>query len=126
MILNEIQNKDTLMEYQIFWFAAIFEEHLMESTRASNILSKLFEHRSATAVSKAKLLEIPDRRFGLQDLRNEYLATGQSDWLAWASAVGSVTLTPIARNHRLKYFRQASTMNDLVGKVVSKLPSKKK
>jgi hypothetical protein len=39
-------------------------------------------HRAAMTLSKARLLEIPDRRFGLQDLRNEYLANGQSDWLA--------------------------------------------
>ena len=120
MIVDLVKSEDHLMEYQLFWFGAILEEHLMGTSKASALISLLFNHRSATIVTKAKILENPDLRFGLPELRNEYLMSGQSDWLAWASAVGSRNLKPITRNHRLKYFGNSSQLNHLIATIMLK------
>src|SRR5208283_3455101 len=120
MILEEADTRDCLMEFQLFWFGAILEDHLMQSSKASILISVLFNHRSATSITKAKILEIPDVRFGLPELRNEYLKSGQSDWLAWASAVGSRSLSTASRNYRLKYFGNSSPMNHLIATIMLK------
>jgi hypothetical protein len=120
ILLDEANEQGRLMEFQLFWFAAILEEYLMDTSKASTLISILFNHRSATSITKAKILEIADVRFGLPDLRNEFLVSGQSDWLAWSSAVGSRALKPISRNHRLKYFGNSSNMNHLVATIMSK------
>lgn len=116
-VLNE---SECLMEFQLFWMGAILEDYLMPTTRASALITTLFNHRSATSITRAKILEIPDARFGLPELRHEYLMGGQSDWLAWSSAVGTRFLNHISRNHRLKYFGNASQMNHLVASIIFK------
>lgn len=120
MILERIRTQYHLIEFQLFWFGAILEDHLMQTSKTSALISELFNHRSATSITKAKILEIVDLRFGLQELRSEFLANGQSGWLAWSSAVGSLSLQPISRNHRLKYFGNSSQMNHLISTVLLK------
>ena len=119
MILSEVRSRERLAEFQLFWFGAILEDYLMQTSKASALISVLFNHRSATSITKAKILEISDSRFGLPELRNEFLVSGQSDWLAWASAVGSRSLKPVSRNHRLKYFGNSSPINHLIAKILS-------
>ncbi|TPI19779.1 antiviral reverse transcriptase Drt5 [Mesorhizobium sp. B4-1-1] len=120
MILSLAKRLDSMSESQLFWFCAILVDELMGSSKASALISVLFNHRSATAITKAKILEVADIRFGLQDLRNELLANGQSDWLGWASAVGSRVLNPSSRNHRLKYWAKGSNMNHLIATIILK------
>ena len=107
-------------EFQLFWLACILEERLLETRRASEIIDKMYNHSNATVISKAKILEIPDRRYGLLELRDHHLGAGQSDWLAWASAVGHRKLRKADRRHRLGYFAKASNYNKLVFDIVSK------
>lgn len=78
----------------------------------------LYEHPNATDISRAKILEIPDKRFGLADLREEQLRTGQSDWRAWTAAIGARIHPKAQRNQLLKYFRKSSPMNRFIGEFV--------
>lgn len=121
MVLNFAKQHDRMPESQLFWLGAILADELMSTSKASALIAVLNNHRSATVITRAKLLEIPDLRYGLQDLRNEQLANGQSDWLGWASAVGSRALKPASRNHRLTYWGKASTLNQLVASIVLKI-----
>jgi len=89
---------------------------------AGDLLIALFEHAEATPISQAKILEIAENRFGMPDLRTNYLRSGQSDWLAWAAAVGSRSVNKAQRNHVLKYFKNASMMNRLISDCVRALP----
>ncbi|MET4790921.1 hypothetical protein ABIF64_003099 [Bradyrhizobium japonicum] len=68
--------------------------------------------------------EIPlaDQLFGLTELRETHLKDGTSDWLAWASACGSRVEKKAARNYSLKYFKNASPINKLIGEVIADLP----
>jgi len=118
IILDEIKSKDHIMEFQLFWFGAILDDHLMETKNVSKLIENIFQHKSATNITKAKILEISGLKFGLPDLRNEFLVSGQSDWLAWSAAVGSRALKPITRNHKLKYFGNSSNMNHLIAKIM--------
>jgi hypothetical protein len=120
MILVHAKAHDRLTENQLFWFGSTLADQLMNTSKASNLISVLFNHRSATAITKAKILETADVRFGLSELRNEFLMSGQSDWLAWSSAIGCRTLRPVSRNHRLKYFAKASQMNHLIATIMLK------
>jgi hypothetical protein len=105
-------------EYQLFWFGKMAEDYLLKSRAVGELLFGLYEHSAATDISKAKILEIPEKRFGLPELREEQLRTGHSGWLAWSAAVGARVHPKGQRNQLLKYFRKASSMNRLIGEFV--------
>ena len=94
------------------------EDYLLKSPKVGDLLISLYEHDYATDISKAKILEIPEKRFGLTDLREERLRTGHSDWLAWSAAVGARVHPKGQRNQLLKYVRKSSPMNKLIGDFV--------
>ncbi|MEZ0000852.1 hypothetical protein ABIA18_002649 [Sinorhizobium fredii] len=103
-----LETSPRLLEFQLFWFAAILEDHLMDTSRASALIDLLYNHNSATPISRAKILEIQDSRYGLTEIRASILSTGQSDWLGWSAAVGSRALKAGSRNHAIKYFGNCS------------------
>lgn len=119
-ILDVLQGSSVITEFQLFWFAVMLEDYLMATSKASMIISALFSHKSATSITKAKILKVPDSRFGLPELRNQFLRSGQSDWLAWASAVGSRSLKATSRNHTLQYFGKSSQLNRLIAAIITK------
>jgi hypothetical protein len=108
-----------LQEYQLFWFAWLLQDYAMSTKYAPEIIGKLYNHPNASIISKAKILEISDNRFGLVEMRDDHLVAGRSDWLAWASAVGHRNLLPVSRNHKLEYFANSSPMNHLIKSIVS-------
>jgi hypothetical protein len=63
----------------------------------------------------------PELGFGLKEIRDDFLKTGQSDWISWSSAVGSRSLPKSERNHALNYFSKGSPMNFLVSSCVKKI-----
>lgn len=117
--LDECANNDSLNEYQLFWFAWILQDFAMETEFAPRIIGNLYNHRNATDISRAKILEIADSRYGLLELRDTHLVAGRSDWLSWASAVGNRKLLPISRNHKLEYFGNSSQMNFLIKSIIT-------
>lgn len=121
MIETIVRDRSDLQEYQLFWFGWILQSYLMNTTKASNIIDLLYNHPNATMISRAKILEIADVRFGLTELRDQQLGAGQSDWLAWASAVGHRSLRSISRNHRFSYFAKSSPINKLIADIVGQI-----
>jgi len=120
-LLEYIKDGDRqITEYQLFWFAKMAEDYLLDTAKVGDLLVSLHEHNDATDISKAKILEIPEKRFGLTDLREERLRTGHSDWLVWSAAVGSRVHPKGQRNQLLKYVRKSSPMNRLIGDFVEK------
>lgn len=117
-IRGYLGEKTLVPEYQLFWFGMMVEDYLLKTPNVGSLLMSLYEHPNATPISRAKILEIPEKRFGLTDLRDEQLRNGQSDWLAWSSAVGSRVQPKGQRNQQLKYFRKSSSMNRLIGEFV--------
>lgn len=116
-----VDNAETqITEYQLFWFAKMAEDYLLKAPKVGELLISLYEHPEATDISKAKILEIPEKRFGLTDLREERLRTGHSDWLTWSAAVGSRVHPKGQRNQLLKYVRKSSPMNRLIGDFVER------
>jgi hypothetical protein len=83
-----------------------------------DVFASLIEHPAATVISRAKVLEVPDMRFGMPDLREEELRTGASGWLSWAAAIGSRKVKKASRNHLLGYFANGSSVNRLVSDCV--------
>jgi hypothetical protein len=120
-LLNFIQKCLPVTEYQLFWLAWIAQTRLSKCATYGAILTQLYEHPSASIITRAKILEIPERRFGFNDLREEHLRNGQSDWLAWASAVGIRCEKKANRNHLLGYFGKSSPLNKLISDCVSAL-----
>lgn len=80
-ILKYLKGNAQVTEYQLFWFGMMAEDYLISTKRAGELLGALYEHKSATVITKAKVLEIPEKRFGLPELREEHLRTGHSDCL---------------------------------------------
>ncbi len=118
VLLHYLAKEGNGTEYQLFWFAKMAEDYLMKTSKAGDLLRTLYEHDRATDISRAKILEIPSKRFGLPDLREEHLRSGHSGWLAWSAAVGARGTAKGQRNQLLKYFRKASSMNQLIGDFV--------
>ncbi len=122
-LLEMLRASDThLLEYQLFWATVIAEDHLAATSHFGAIVMRLYELTTDSEIARAKVLEIPDQRFGLKEIRDGILMTGASNWLAWASAMGTRSLPKAARNHTLKYFAKGSAINQLIANCVSSLP----
>jgi hypothetical protein len=111
---------DHIGEFQLFWFGMMLEAYLLDTQSAPDLIHTLYKHDSATDISRAKILEISDFRYGLPEMREAFLREGRSDWLAWASAVGSRRMDKQARNYLLDYFANGSEMNNLIATILQK------
>lgn len=120
-VLKFVGDTERLTEYQIFWLAKLLESQLLSTNAAGDLLARLYEHPNATDITRAKILEIPEKRFGMSDLREEQLRTGASMWPSWAAAVGARIEKKANRNHLLGYFSNGSQMNKLIADCVRKL-----
>jgi len=120
-ILDFIKTHDNHLEYQLFWLAVLAEEQLSKTRVYGDILLGIYEMTAEHKIARAKVLEIPEQGFGLKDIRTNHLKTGSSDWLAWASAMGSRTLKPGERNYVLDYFSKGSPLNFLIASCVKKI-----
>ncbi|HEX3683206.1 MAG TPA: antiviral reverse transcriptase Drt5 [Bryobacteraceae bacterium] len=118
LLLQLLGSCPNATEYQLFWLAKIAEDFLLQSPKIGDILMRAFDHENATLLSRAKVLEIPDLRFGLPELREEVLRSARSDWEAWAAAAGSRCHSAAGRNHLLTYFGKGSPLNLLVADCV--------
>jgi len=120
-LLSALERSPQLMEYQLFWIAAMAEDHLSKTARFGELILKLYEKTSNHKIARAKVLEIPDQSFGLKEIRDEILKTGASDWVSWAAAMGTRTLNKAERNYVLNYFSKGSPLNYLISECVKKL-----
>ncbi|MEO1074923.1 MAG: antiviral reverse transcriptase Drt5 [Bacteroidota bacterium] len=121
LVRDFVRDADHVTEDQLFWMAKVAEDYLRDTSSYSSVIDLLYGHSNASNVSKAKILEIPDNRFGLPEMRLEHLRTGSSDWLSWSSAIGTRSENPIQRNHILGYFSNSSSMNHLIAECVKSL-----
>ncbi|MGB3404315.1 MAG: antiviral reverse transcriptase Drt5 [Microcoleaceae cyanobacterium] len=119
LVKDFLKTSEKVTENQLFWLAKIAEDYLMKSHSYSDIIDLLYNHSQATTLTQAKVLEIPDNRFGLAELRSEHLRVGKSDWLSWSAAVGCRGENNLSRNHVLTYFSKASPMNKLISDCIS-------
>lgn len=121
LVQKFISESPLVTEDQLFWMAKIAEEYLSVSPIYGDILWALYSHGNASTISKAKILEIPEHRFGMPELREEHLRVGKSDWVSWAAAVGCRKESKLQRNHLLKYFGHSSPMNHLISSCVGEV-----
>ena len=121
VIYEYLNTEIFFLEYQLFWLTAILEDYLQGEKFYGESLIKIYELSVDYTISKAKVLEIPELSFGLKEIRDDYLKTGQSDWLSWSSAVGTRSLPTAERNYALNYFSKGSPMNFLVSSCVQKI-----
>lgn len=121
VIFDYLNAESDFLEYQLFWLGAILEDYLEGEKLYGECLIKIYELSVDFKISKAKILEIPELGFGLKEIRDEFLKTGQSDWLSWSSAIGSRLLPTGERNYSLNYFSKCSPMNLLVSSCVQKI-----
>ncbi len=112
-----------LDEFQLFWIGAIVEDFLFGHVALDSLLPQLWIRARdiGAKIAMAKVLEIPEKKYGMLDLKEQYLKTGQSDWLSWSAAVGIRCLMKGKRNHLIKYFCNGSMLNHLVGTCALKL-----
>jgi len=121
IILKFLKTGSFFLEYQLFWLAAIVEDHLFGKGSYGDIMVRLYELTSDMKIARAKVVEIPEQGFGFKEIRDVLLKGGQSDWLSWSSAVGARSLKAAERNYVLGYFSKSSPMNDLIASGVKKM-----
>lgn len=121
VIYEYLNTESVFLEYQLFWIATILEDYLYNQELYGECLWRIYELSSSFVIVRAKILEIPESGFGLKEVRDDYLKTGQSDWLSWSSAIGSRALKAGERNYGLSYFSRCSPMNSLVAGCVKKI-----
>jgi hypothetical protein len=122
LVLEYLKETTVVPEFQLFWIGMMLEDHLLATKRAGDLVNALMNHPWATTITKAKVLEIATMKYGLPELRSEQLKGGNSDWLAWAAAVGSRKNNRASRNYVLNYFKNASQMNALIRDIISEIP----
>lgn len=121
-VLNFVRKAKLASDFQLFWLAKLAEDRLGKTVLYGDILHAILTHARASAVVKAKILEIPEMRFGFPEVREEYLRDGSSHWPSWAAAIGTRGVPCARRNHVLKYFRAGSRVNRTVAETVAALP----
>lgn len=114
VLLEHLTKETFFLEYQLFWLACIVEDHLIGHGCYGDVLMRIFELTQDFKIARAKVLEIPEQGFGFKEIRNEFLKTGQSDWLSWTSAMGTRSLKAAERNYVLDYFSKGSPLNYLI------------
>ena len=119
-LLDFVKRNEVVSDFSLFWVASILEDQLLETKGVEALVLALYEHPRSSKISTAKVLEIPDSRYGLRELREQILRSGGSDWLSWSSAVGCRNEKKAARNHLIKYFAKGSRMNALIAGIVHK------
>lgn len=120
LIKTHLKN-ETIPEYQLFWLAKYCMDFSSECDDFESIYYALFKHPSATALTRAKLLEIDANDHGIHDLKLKHLRNGSSSWEAWASAAGFRSVAKSERNHALMYFARSSPQNKIIADIVSAL-----
>lgn len=120
LIFDLLNNGSASTQYQLFWLACATDQHLRGTKAYGDLLRALYEHPSASPVCRARILEIPEKKHGMSDLREEQLKSGGSGWLPWASAIGSRCEKAASRNHLLGYFANASPLNRLIAETVKR------
>jgi len=120
-LIELVESAHSLNEYQLFWMAKLAEKYLLDTEMAGKLLALIYEHKDATNISKAKILEIPESRFGMPEWREVHLKNGSSGWLSWASAVGMRKDTKQNRNYLMGYFSKVSHINKLIGDCIISL-----
>lgn len=121
-LIHFLDNSKNATEEQLFWIGKVAEDFLIEEklkdksvlSRYSSILIKLYKHTNATKISRAKVLEIPESRFGMDQIRDENVRDGDSHWLSWAAAVGCRKENSASRKKKLRYFSKNSPMNKII------------
>lgn len=121
ILLDYLNSESYFVEYQLFWLACLVEDHLLGAGCYGRVLFRLYELTQNSRIARAKVLEIPEQGFGLKELRSDYLKSGQSDWLSWASAAGTRTLKKGERNYALDYFSKCSQLNFIVAESVKRV-----
>jgi hypothetical protein len=121
LVLVFLRGEQLVTEYQLFWITKLLEDYLSAEPCYGSALALLNSHPSSTRITQAKLLEIPEHRFGMPDLREQALRSGQCDWPAWAAAVGCRKEKAAHRNQLLGYFQNGGPMNNLIGSCVKTL-----
>nr|WP_020584102.1 antiviral reverse transcriptase Drt5 [Endozoicomonas elysicola] len=114
-----VKTAEYLNEYQLFWIAKITEKYLLDTSPCGKIFALLYEHKNATTISKAKILEIPGAKYGMPEWREIHLKNGSSGWLSWASAIGMRNDTKQTKNYLMSYFSKASSINKLIADTVT-------
>lgn len=127
--LTETSSNDAIQEYQIFWLAQILADSassiIQDGASISQIVYKLYRHKNASDLSRAKLLEINVVEPALMEWRRENLLSGSSDWKVWASAVGHREVIQNSSVRRFSSFSNASAMNSLILSIIRE-PSEEK
>lgn len=122
IVLDVLDSSAELSEFQLFWLTTLTEQKLLATDRAGRIMPKLHTRTSTSIIAASKLLEIPENRFGMKEIREDHLKNGSSGWQSWAAAVGSRNLKKAARNYSLEYFSKCSPMNHLIALAVKAQP----
>lgn len=121
LVLRFLEGEQFVTEYQLFWITKMLEDRLSDQPCYGTALALLDHHPSSTTITRAKLLEIPEHRFGMPDLREAAIRSGQCDWPSWAAAIGCRAEDAAKRNHLLGYFKNGGPMNKLIGSCAENL-----
>ena len=121
VVRDSLKSGEFISEYQLFWYGMMLDRYLLDCGHADELIPLLYKHESATDISRSKILEIRDNRYGLPELREGFLREGRSDWLSWSSAVGALALKKGSRNYLFGYFKNGSSMNALMSSILEEI-----
>lgn len=117
-IYNKV-NKDYLHEYELFWISRMVIDHYQYDEDSADLLIKIFNHRCATSVVKASILEIEQNDFGLYELKERCLRDVSSGIPAASAVIGLLGLEKAKRNQLYKYSGNASSFMHVICDICS-------
>lgn len=119
-LVIRIKNKN-ISEYELFWITRAVIDLYEFDEKSAEILYKIFNHPSATAIVKSAILEMTENDYGLFELKDTYLKDSPSGIQAACSVAGLAQLEKAKRNQIYKYAGKASPTMNVLCSICSKI-----
>jgi hypothetical protein len=120
-IVSRRLRQSFLTEYELFWLTRMAIDHFPMTARVAQALLAAHLHPSATEITKAAVLEVPDNRYGLFDLKYNQLRNAAIG-IGGACAVAGLHRSEKAKRNQLyKYAMKSSKYMYALCNIASKL-----
>lgn len=116
VVLQHVRESPFLSEYELFWISAMLDDYLLDTDGAGELCSLLLHADGATDISRSRLLQVQDSRYGLPEERDRVFREGRPGWQRWSAAFGAVG--PGRGRRSLRAASGNSVMDELVLQVL--------
>jgi len=108
-------------EYELFWLSKLVADYYDFNEVAAQSLVRIHSHKNASPFVRAAVLENPNNKFGLLELKEDQLRNSSGDIAGCAALMGLRNVVAAKRNQLGKYAARSGPHMKLYADIVSKI-----